>query len=95
MTNKQNFSTLCNRRAFLGTVGNSFGAVALSALLGKQSSAAGLSAPFHTPKAKRVIYLFQSGGPSHVDLFDGKPSLIKNHGKTYPMKCATGSGSRA
>jgi hypothetical protein len=36
------------------------------------------------PKAKRVICLFQSGGPSHVDLFDGKPSLYTNHGKDLP-----------
>lgn len=78
-------STLFNRRAFLGTVGNSFGAVAANALLGSNSlSAAHLSAPFHAPKAKRVIYLFQSGGPSHVDLFDGKPELIKLQGKALP-----------
>jgi hypothetical protein len=35
----------------------------------------------HTPKAKRVIYLFQSGGPSQVDLFDYKPALAKHHGQ--------------
>ena len=81
--NLSNFSTQCNRRAFLTTVGNSFGAVALSSLLGGNASAATPS-PFFAPKAKRVIYLFQSGGPSHVDLFDGKPSLIKNQGKDLP-----------
>jgi len=35
----------------------------------------------HPPRAKRVIYLFQSGGPSQVDLFDHKPALTKHHGK--------------
>ena len=79
-----NFPTLCNRRAFLGTVGNSFGAVALNALLQQSSAARVLEAPFHAPKAKRVIYLFQSGGPSQVDLFDAKPFLFKNHGKELP-----------
>ncbi len=78
-------STLFNRRAFLGTVGNAFGAVAANALIGGNSlSASSLGAPFHAPKAKRVIYLFQSGGPSHVDLFDGKPELIKLQGKPLP-----------
>ena len=40
--------------------------------------------PHHRPTAKRVIYLFQSGGPSHVDLFDYKPRLEKLHGKPLP-----------
>lgn len=38
-------------------------------------------APHFTPKAKRVIFLCMNGGPSHVDTFDYKPGLIKNHGK--------------
>tara|TARA_R110002049_G_scaffold4601_5_gene32819 strand:+ start:1133773 stop:1135284 length:1512 start_codon:yes stop_codon:yes gene_type:complete len=40
--------------------------------------------PHFAPKAKRVIYLFQSGGPSHVDLFDHKDFLDKSHGKDLP-----------
>jgi len=40
--------------------------------------------PHHTPTAKRVIYLFQSGGPSHIDLFDYKPALEKLHGTELP-----------
>ncbi|MFK7909970.1 MAG: DUF1501 domain-containing protein, partial [Akkermansiaceae bacterium] len=90
MSDQSDIPTLFNRRAFLGTVGNSFGAVALSSLLGKQSATAGIGAPFHAPKAKRVIYLFQSGGPSHVDLFDGKPSLTKNHGTELPDEVRDG-----
>ena len=38
----------------------------------------------HAPRAKRVIYLFQSGGPSHLDLFDPKPRLVADHGKELP-----------
>ncbi|MFT6793856.1 MAG: hypothetical protein ACJAR1_001856 [Rubritalea sp.] len=87
LPNSPDLSTLFNRRAFLSTVGNSFGAVAANALIGSNTLSASnptLSAPFHAPKAKRVIYLFQSGGPSHVDLFDGKPSLTKLQGKALP-----------
>lgn len=40
--------------------------------------------PHHKPKAKRVIYLFQSGGPSHIDLWDYKPNLTTMHGKPLP-----------
>ncbi|MEZ5399338.1 MAG: DUF1501 domain-containing protein [Bryobacteraceae bacterium] len=57
------------------------GAVALSHLLQADLAAA---APHHAPKAKRVIYLFQSGGPSQLDLFDPKPSLAKVHATDLP-----------
>src|SRR5215211_8999440 len=40
--------------------------------------------PHFTPKAKRVLCLFQSEGFSHVDLFDNKPALAQNHGKDLP-----------
>src|SRR5215210_5383652 len=40
--------------------------------------------PHFAPKAKRVIYLFQNGAPSHVDLFDYKPKLREWHGKQIP-----------
>ena len=75
--------TLYNRRAFLGTAGNSFGAVALTSMLAR-AGALPHPASRLAPKAKHVIYLFQSGGPSHVDLLDGKPFLEKNHGKNLP-----------
>ncbi|MBT5708485.1 MAG: DUF1501 domain-containing protein, partial [Verrucomicrobia bacterium] len=42
------------------------------------------------PKAKRVIYLFQNGGPTHVELFDGKPSLAAMHGKPVPESFVSG-----
>ena len=40
--------------------------------------------PHFAPKAKRVIYLFQNGAPTHCDLFDYKPRLIADHGKPVP-----------
>ncbi|MHC4995607.1 MAG: DUF1501 domain-containing protein, partial [Planctomycetota bacterium] len=40
--------------------------------------------PHFQPKAKRIIYLFQSGGPAHIDLLDYKPNLQKWHGKELP-----------
>ena len=43
-----------------------------------------LAAPHFAPKAKRVIYLFMSGGPSHIDLFDYKPKLKDYHGQELP-----------
>jgi Protein of unknown function (DUF1501) len=42
------------------------------------------SLPHFPPKAKRVIYLFQNGGPTHVELFDWKPTLQQMHGKPVP-----------
>ncbi len=77
---------LTTRRAFLGTSSAALGQLALSSLLGGESSAAAsktLVSQF-APRAKRVICLFQSGGPSHMDLFDGKPSLTKLHGTELP-----------
>jgi hypothetical protein len=63
----------------------------LATLLGHESESAeavhsvGLQdLPHHKPKAKRVIYLFQSGGPSHIDLWDYKPNLTTMHGKPLP-----------
>ena len=43
-----------------------------------------LGLPHHLPKAKRIIYLFQSGGPSQMDLFDYKPKLTDMFGKELP-----------
>jgi len=68
------------RRAFLGQSAGSLGALALSRLLGGDESAL----PHFAPKAKRVVYLFQSGGPSHIDLFDYKPVMRELHGQELP-----------
>jgi len=87
------------RRQLFGSAGMGIGSVALASLLGrdalagspksdnptKQSGIAGLpNLPHHEPKAKRIVMLWQGGGPSHVDLFDPKPELIKGGGKGIP-----------
>ena len=73
------------RRAFLYKMGLGLGSVALSQLMGGPEAKAGLlEAPHHAPKAKRVVYLFQSGGPSHMDMFDYKPMLNAQHGQELP-----------
>jgi hypothetical protein len=77
------------RRAFLGSSGGvSLGAMALQSLLGATTEAApaiGLPGfPHFAPRAKRVIFLTQSGGPSQLELFDHKPGLRQWAGKELP-----------
>src|SRR5690242_5839047 len=74
------------RRHFFGRTGTGVGLAALSNLLGGQASAADVMAglPHFAPKAKRVIYLFQHGAPSQLDLFDYKPKLTKVRGQNLP-----------
>ena len=69
-----------NRRSFLQRFGGGLGGVALANLLHAESGK-GLH---HEAKAKRVIYLFQSGAPSQLDLFDPKPRLVEETGKELP-----------
>ena len=52
----------------------------------KLPDGAALKTTHHAPKAKHVIFLFMSGGVSHVDSFDPKPRLLKDHGKPMPVK---------
>jgi hypothetical protein len=64
------------RRYFFGKAGTGLGIAALANLLEASEQTAGLPGlPHFAPKAKRVIYLFQSGGPSQMELFDYKPRL--------------------
>ena len=81
------------RREMLARCANGFGAVAMSALLAQESSAARRDLnPFaarqpHFPgKAKQVIFLYMDGGPSQIDTFDFKPRLIKDNGKPFAAK---------
>ena len=71
-----------NRRDFLWHSGGGLGGIALSMLQAhgaeKPRADGGLH---HKPKAKRVIQLFMAGAASHIDLFDFKPELVKQHGK--------------
>ena len=69
-----------SRREFF-TAGTGLGAAALSWMLSRESLAA---TPQQTPKVRRVIWLFMHGGPSHVDLFDPKPELVRYAGKPVP-----------
>ena len=82
------FSADLTRRAFLGRSAGGIGSVALAALLNDQLQAGQGSLPnfHHTPKAKRVIFLFMAGGPSHIDLFDPKPRLNELDGKKIPQE---------
>lgn len=75
------------RRHFLSRMGQGIGAAALASLFDRDAFGATMAAPAFpnfAPKAKRVIYLFMSGGPSHLDLFDYKPKLREMHGKDLP-----------
>src|SRR5690349_18856943 len=79
----------------LGRFANGFGMLGLAGLLANDFVRGALSAtasplalkpPMFPPKAKRVIFLFMSGGPSHVDLFDPKPKLRELNGKPLPFE---------
>jgi len=83
-----------SRRRFLQQAGGGLGAVALATLLDREQprsvAAESLTRPLtprpphFAPRAKRVIYLFMHGGPSHVDLLDPKPELIRHAGNPLP-----------
>ena len=66
------------RRAFLGKTCAGFGLAALESLMGDTTYR------HHAAKAKRVIFLYQAGGPSHLETFDSKPRLAEMHGKPMP-----------
>ncbi len=79
------------RRSFFSRLGLGVGTAALASLLGESGFAqagdqkTGLPAvPHFAPKAKRVIFLFQAGGPSQLELFDAKPSLEKFRAQNLP-----------
>lgn len=73
-----------SRRSFLSSQGAGLMTAALTSLAAKTSSGAEVQAPGHSPKCKRVIWLFMHGGPSHVDLLDPKPALTKYAGQPLP-----------
>lgn len=76
------------RRDFLLQAGGGCGALALAALVQKQSGAStashGARQPHFEPRAKAVIWCFLDGGPSHIDLFDPKPELNRLAGQPLP-----------
>jgi hypothetical protein len=84
-------STTLSRRELLARTGCGFGLLALADLLaaGERDRTAQpprLRAPHYAPRAKRVIFLYMPGGPSHVDLFDPKPRLTAENGQPLPFE---------
>src|SRR5437868_8928295 len=85
-------NNLMNRRTFLAKSTTGLGALALASLLNEKLLTAASSPSLHgalksldfSPKAKRIIYLFMSGAPSHIDLFDNKPKLKELTGEELP-----------
>jgi hypothetical protein len=94
------YERLLTRRHFFGRSATGIGAVALASLLqppfGQAAEhlsgvpAAALPRPHLPPRAKRVIFLFMSGGPSQIDLFDYKPGLQSLHGQELPESVRMG-----
>src|SRR5687768_4099944 len=82
-----------SRRELLKKIACGFGSIALAGLCSdaKAESKPGLLAPkmpHFAPRAKRVIFMFMQGGPSHIDTFDPKPALDKNDGKSIEFNVA-------
>ena len=97
----QNLQHRLNRRNFLKKTSLGLGGLALGQLLGGNLFANGNplgtnpsgglpGLPHFAPKVKRVVYLFQSGGPSQLDLYDYKPELTKFHGTDVPSSVMRG-----
>lgn len=80
-----------DRRQMLRQFANGFGMLGLAGLLADEARAnssddpLSVKQPHHSAKAKRLIFLFMSGGPSHVDTFDPKPRLQRDNGKPLPF----------
>ena len=87
-------SQVTSRRQLLQTSAVGFGYLALSSLLGQESIGNETIAnnplapkpPHFAPRAKRIVFLFMKGGPSHVDTFDPKPLLDRDNGKPPPFE---------
>jgi hypothetical protein len=82
----------CTRRAMLGQAAVGFGSLALASLVAGEAAAddainpLAAAMPHFAPRAKRIIFLFMSGGPSQVDTFDPKPLLTRDDGKPLPFE---------
>ena len=90
MPTPANWESMLTRRHFFGRSASGIGVAALASLMNESPTAkaaegGGLPGfPNFAPRAKRVIYLFQSGGPSQMDLFDHKPNLGELRGTDLP-----------
>jgi len=88
LNQRQRLARLLSRRELFSRLGTGAGAIALASLLAREAQGSTGArydvlrrAPHFQPRAKRIIYLFQNGGPSQVDLFDPKPELSKRSGE--------------
>ena len=79
-----------SRRTFLSQSFAGLGALALNADLFAQQSKGVINPLHHAAKAKRVIFLYQAGGPSHLETFDYKPTLAKMHAQPMPESFTKG-----
>src|SRR5947209_7156478 len=85
-----------SRRQMLRRFANGFGMLGMASLLGNgfvsnalaeaTTNPLGVKPPLYPARAKRIIFLFMSGGPSHVDTFDPKPRLAKDNGQPLPFE---------
>jgi len=99
LENNSNEVERTKRRWFFGECGMGLAGMAATSLLGQEAFAAMRSGdanplaskqPHFPAKAKRVIYMFQAGAPSHLELFDNKPELTKSDGKLPPKELLAG-----
>src|SRR5262245_43873691 len=100
MTAELDVQKLLTRRHFFGRLSTGLGTAALASILkpdifaaadaGGASPAGVLPGVHFTPKVRRVIYMFMSGGPSHIDLLDYKPQLRQHHGEELPASIRMG-----
>lgn len=84
-------TTLSTRRTLLKQTAVGFGYLALQSLLANEAPAEVTDPlaprePHFRPRARRIVFLFMKGGPSHVDTFDPKPLLDRDHGKPIPIE---------
>jgi hypothetical protein len=96
---RQERALLVTRRHLFGRAATGIGTAALASLLGNDSSAAAVPArrdagvlglPHFAPRAKRVIYLYMSGAPSQIDLFDYKPGMLDRFDEDLPESVVRG-----
>ncbi|MFM8413630.1 MAG: DUF1501 domain-containing protein, partial [Planctomycetota bacterium] len=88
---------LLSRRWFFGDCGIGLAGIAAGALAARESVAGleppkplAVKPPHYAPKAKRVVYMFQAGAPSQLELFDPKPELVKRDGTLPPEELLEG-----
>lgn len=86
------FTNVVSRRSLLSRMGLGLGGLALADLVRAEdlSSSPAAASLHHAAKAKRVIFLFQAGAPSQLDLFDHKPLLIEKNGTELPDEVRRG-----